>query len=242
MKIIIKEDAAAFDREAALALSRQALLKPDTTFGLATGDTTKNIFTLTAELHRELGVDYSLCKTVNLDEYVGVSGDDKRSCRWRINDTLLDKINIKPENTYVPDGLASPAEKELEVFKGKLELFGGIDLLVLGIGTNGHIGFNEPGTPFDSGLRLAPISEKTRRDKAALFGGEDKVPKFGISMGIRDIMMARTILLVAKGRSKAEVIRRIVNGPMDTDVPATVVRIHPELVILTDKEAASLLG
>ena len=241
MKIIITENAQAFDREGAMLFTRQALKKPDTTFGIATGDTTRNIYALTAGLHKELGIDYSLCKTCNLDEYVGVPADDTRSCRYRIHEVLLNKINIRAENTYVPDGLRDPIERELTVFKEKLERFGGIDLLILGIGTNGHIGFNEPGTPFDSGFRIAPISEKTRRDKAELFGGQDKVPKFGLSMGIRDIMMAQQILLAAKGRSKAEIIRRIVEGPMTPDVPASVVRVHPNLIILADKDAASLL-
>ena len=144
MKIIIKEDSGAFDREGALFMSRQALRKPDTCFGLATGETTRNIYTITAELHKDLNIDYSLCKTCNLDEYVGISGNDRRSCRYRINETLLNKINIKPENTYVPDGLCDPIEKELTVFRERIESFGGIDLLVLGIGNNGHVAFNEP--------------------------------------------------------------------------------------------------
>jgi len=241
MKIIVMETTEAFDRQGALIIMRQALKKPDSTFGLATGDTTRNMYALAAELHRELGVDYSLCKSCNLDEYAGVSAEDKRSCRYRINEVLLDKINIKPENTYVPNGLREPPEEELALFKEKIEKFGGIDLLILGIGTNGHIGFNEPGTPLDSSFRIAPISEKTRKEKAALFGGSELVPKFGISMGIRDIMMAREILLVAKGRAKAEAIRSIVHGPMTVDMPASVVRLHPDLVILIDKDAASLL-
>ena len=241
MKIIITENTEAFDSEGALFFTRQVLKKPDTTFGIATGDTTYNIYALAARLHKELAVDYSHSKTCNLDEYVGVSAKDKWSCRFRIDEVLLEKINIKPENTYVPNGLCDPPERELSIFKEKIESFGGIDLLILGIGVNGHIGFNEPGTLFDSGFHIAPISAETRTAKAALFGGPEKVPKFGISMGIRDIMMAREILLVAKGRSKAEAIRSIVHGPMTTDVPASVVRVHPNLVILIDKDAASLL-
>ena len=241
MKIIIMESAEAFDREGALTITRQALKKPDTTFCVATGDTTHNMYALAAKLHKELGVDYSLCKTCNLDEYAGIAAEDKRSCSYRINEVLLKKINIKPENTYVPSGLSDPPEKELLVFREKIEKFGGIDLLVLGIGANGHIAFNEPGTPFDSVFRVAPISEATRKDKALLFGGFDETPKYGISMGIRDVMMARSIFLAAKGRNKADVIRRIVEGPMAADVPASVVRVHPDLTVLIDKDAASLL-
>jgi len=176
MKIIIADNEQCFDREGALFFTRQALKKPDTTFGIATGDTTRNIYTLAAELYKELKIDYSLCKTCNLDEYAGVSADDKRSCRYRINETLLNKINIKPEYTYVPNGLNDPPQRELEIFREKIESFGGIDLLILGIGINGHIGFNEPGTPFDSSFRLAPLSEDTRKDKTKLFGRLDHVP------------------------------------------------------------------
>jgi glucosamine-6-phosphate deaminase len=241
MKIIVKETAEAFDKEGALLFTRQAIKKPDTTFGIATGETTKNIYHLVTMLHKELNVDYSRCKTCNLDEYIGLAGVDQRSCKYRINEGLLNKINIKPENIYIPDGLCDPPERELDIFREKVEQFGGLDFLILGIGINGHIGFNEPGTPFDSGFRIAPLSEKTRTEKAVFFGGGERMPTHGISMGIRDIMMAKEILLAAKGPSKAEAISRIVKGPMADNVPATVVRVHPNLTILIDKDAASLL-
>ncbi|MDR3173208.1 MAG: glucosamine-6-phosphate deaminase [Treponema sp.] len=221
--------------------TRQAIRKPDTFFALATGDTTKGMYTLAAALHRDLGVDYSSCKTCNLDEYAGLPAEDKHSCRYRINDVLLNRINIKMENTYVPDGLRDPPEKEIEVFRETIERFGGIDLLILGVGNNGHIGFNEPGTPFDSGFRVAPISQNTRKDKSGMFGGSEEVPRFGITMGIRDIMMAREILLLAKGKNKAAVVCQIVRGPLTEDVPATVLRLHPALTIMVDGEAASRL-
>ena len=238
MKIIITENAGSFDREAALFITRQAIKKPDSTFAIATGNTTRNMYILTAELYKELNVDYSLCKTTNLDEYVGIPEEDEKSCRYRIDELLLKKINIKPENTYVPSGMVKPPEKELEHFKKKIEEFGGIDLMILSIGENGHIAFNEPGTPFDSGFRIAPISESTRDAKAGFFGGRDKVPDFGITMGIRDIMMSREILLVAKGRSKARAIQGILNGPITLDLPASILRLHPALTILVDRDAA----
>jgi glucosamine-6-phosphate deaminase len=241
LKLIILETPQSFDREAALLFTRQAIKKPDSFFALATGETTKNMYALIVDLYRNLEVDYSCCKTCNLDEYAGLAIDDKRSCRYRINETLLSKINIRMENTYVPNGLCNPLERELEIFKDTIQRFGGIDLLILGIGNNGHIGFNEPGTSFDSTFRIAPISQNTQRDKSGMFGGVDNVPRFGITMGIRDIMMAREILLLAKGKSKADVIRQIVQGPLTENVPATVVRLHPALTVLADSEAASLL-
>lgn len=242
MKITVCENADVFDRTAALYIISQVLKKPDSTLCLATGNTTLNMYAQTADLQKKLAVDFSCCKTCNLDEYAALAADDPKSCRYRINEILLQKINIKMENTYVPNGLTVPPEKELNAFAEKIDAFGGIDLAVLSIGSNGHIAFNEPGTSFDSDFRIAPISDNTKKDKAVMFGGQDKVPKFGITMGIRNIMMSREILLVAKGKSKAEIIKSIVNGPLTTDVPATVVRLHPNLTVLADKDAASLLG
>ena len=241
MDIIIKENAGDFDREAAMYITRQAVKKRDTAFCLATGDTTFNVYSHVVELFRELKVDYSQCKACNLDEYLGIAPSDERSCYFRIMDSILGKANFKQENIFLPRGDCENPEKELTVFSEKINCFGGIDLLVLGIGSNGHIAFNEPGTPFDSSFRIAPLSEKTRKDKADFFGSLDKVPKFGITMGIKDIMMAKEILLLAKGRAKAEIIKRIIHGPMDSDIPASIVRVHPSLTILLDKMAASLL-
>ena len=241
MRLIITETQNDFHRESAVIVSQQVLRKPDSLIGLATGDTTVGIHQWMIRFHQEMGIDYSQCKTCNLDEYVGVAAEDPCSCRWRINDGLLNHLNIRMENTYVPNGLCAPPEKELDVFKETVEKFGGVDLQILSIGQNGHIAFNEPGTSFDSTYRLAPISQSTFEAKAGLFGGEDKVPRFGISMGIRDVMMAKTILLVASGAHKAEMVRHIMNGPITEDIPATVVRLHPDAVFVVDRAAAGLL-
>lgn len=238
MKLTILDTETDFDREVALRVTRQIIVKPDSLIGIATGNTTLNVFSLMVKLHKELGIDYSKAKTCNLDEYVGIAASDSRSCRYRIDQSLLKHINIKYENTYVPNGLTQPPEAELKTFRETVERFGGIDLQILSIGTNGHIAFNEPGTPFESTYRLAPISENTVEDKKGLFGGRESVPRFGISMGIRDVMAARKILLVAKGKSKAPIIQKILSGVLTTDVPATVVILHPNLEIVIDREAA----
>jgi len=241
MRIIITETVDAFHKEAAVHISRQVLMKPESLIGFATGDTTVGIHEWMIRYHRETGVDYSRSKACILDEYVGVAANDPRGCCWRIKDGLFNHLNILPENIYIPDGMSVPPEKELHVFEKTIKSFGGIDLQVLSIGQNGHIAFNEPGTPFDSSYRLAPISQSTVKAKAKLFGGEDKVPRTGISMGIRDIMMAKMILLVASGSHKSEVIRQIVQGPLTENVPATVLRLHPNVLVIIDKAAASLL-
>ena len=227
-----------FDREVALRVTKQVLLKPDSLIGLATGTTPLNIFDWLIKMHKELGIDYSRAKTCNLDEYVGIAAGDPQSCRYRIDQQLLKKINIKYENTYVPNGMTQPIEAELKTFKEKVESFGGIDLQILSIGTNGHIAFNEPGTPFDTTYRIAPIAQSTIDAKASMFGEPEKVPRFGITMGIRDIMAVRKILLVAKGNNKAPVIKKILNGELTIDVPATVVLLHPNVEIIVDREAA----
>jgi len=237
MKITILENENDFDREAAARVSRQILVKPDSLIGLATGNTTIGIFNWMIKFHKELGIDYSEAKTCNLDEYVGIAPDDKRGCRYRVDQALLNHINIQYKNTYVPDGRNEP-ENELKVFKDTVEKFGGIDLQILSIGTNGHIAFNEPGTPFESTYRIAPISQNTIEDKAGMFGGRESVPRFGLSMGIRDIMVVRKILLVAKGPSKAPVIKKILSGVLTTDVPASVLLLHPCLEIIIDRQAA----
>ena len=241
MQIKITETIESFHKEAAAFISRQVLLKPDSLLGFATGDTTVGIHEWIIRYRNETGVDYSRSKACILDEYAGIAADDPRGCGWRIKDGLLDHLNILPENIYIPNGFSDPPEKELDVFKNAIINFGGIDLQVLSIGQNGHIAFNEPGTSFDSTYRLAPISPSTVKAKANLFGGEDKVPRTGISMGIRDIMMAKRILLVASGSHKSEVIRQIVHGPLTEDVPATVLRLHPDVIVIIDKTAASKL-
>jgi len=241
MQLVIAKTERDFHRDAAARVSRQVLKKPDSLIGLATGGTTLGIHQWMIRFHRELGIDYSQCKTCNLDEYIGVSADDPSSCRYRINNELLNHLNIRPENTYVPDGLCSSPKAELEIFKKTVEGFGGIDLQVLSIGQNGHIAFNEPGTSFDSTYHLAPISKSTVEAKAGLFGGEDRVPKQGISMGIRDIMAAKALLVVASGEHKAEVVQHVINGPITEDIPATIVRLHPYVTIIIDQAAAKLL-
>jgi len=238
MKLTVLESEQDFDREVAARVSKQILVKPDSLIGLATGDTTVNLYNWIVRFHKELGIDYSSAKTCNLDEYVGVAADDKHSCRYRIDESLLKQINIKYENTYVPNGLVEPPELELKVFKETVERFGGIDLQILSIGTNGHIAFNEPGTPFDSTYHITSISESTIEAKSAMFGGREKVPRYGITMGIKDIMAAKKILLVAKGSRKASIIRKTMRGVLTVDVPSSVLLLHPDVELIVDREAA----
>ncbi|MCL2819550.1 MAG: glucosamine-6-phosphate deaminase [Oscillospiraceae bacterium] len=239
MQFIVTQSIEEFNRKAAMQVSKQVIVKPDSTIGLATGNTTKGIHEQVVRQHSELPVDYSLAKTCNLDEYIGAAPDNPASCSYRIQNELLSHINICPENTYIPNGMSSPPELELDVFKNKIKSFGGIDLQVIAIGENGHIAFNEPGTPFESSFHIVPIPQSTAAARAVLFGGEEKVPKFGITVGIRDIMMSKKILLVASGKTKAEMVKNVVNGPVTEDVPASVLRLHPNVIFIVDSEAAA---
>jgi len=241
MQTIISKTEDDFHREAAMLVSQQVLQKPDSVIGLATGNTTKGIHQWMIRFHKELAIDYSMCKTCNLDEYIGVSPDDPGSCCYRIRNELLNHLNILPENTYVPNGLNPSPELELNIFKTKVDDFGGVDLQILAVGQNGHIAFNEPGTPFDCTYSIVPIPQSTVTARAGIFGGEDKVPRFGITMGIGDIMMSKKILLVASGTGKADIVQQALTGPVTEEIPASVLRLHPNVVFIMDKEAATAL-
>lgn len=230
-----------FDRRAAQHIVRTVLRKPDAVLCLATGDTTRLIFDEIVRLKNELDIDFSQVHVLNLDEYVGVSPDDPASCQWRIRDHLHSRLGLRSDQFFVPSAVDMDGEKACCEFKKVLEELGGVDLLLLSVGQNGHIAFNEPGTPFGWGIHIAPISESTKAAKAELFGGKDKVPADGISVGISDVMHMREILFVAKGPHKAEIVDKALNGPITEEVPASVLQMHPNLIVLLDEPAAANL-
>jgi glucosamine-6-phosphate deaminase len=240
--IHIKKLPTEVDRLAAALVSRQVIAKPNCVLGLATGKTTEGLHREMVKGCHSLGIDYSQVATFNLDEYVGLAPDDPTSCRARINQDLLTKINIRLENTFVPDGMAKSLEQECREYERKIARHGGIDLQILSIGENGHIAFNEPGTHFGTKMRIAEISASTVEAKKGLFGTADNVPTHGITMGIRNIMQAKQILLIAKGRHKAEIIQKALFGPITERVPASVLQLHPFLTVVLDAEAAGRLN
>ncbi|MCR2822979.1 glucosamine-6-phosphate deaminase [Lederbergia panacisoli] len=239
MIIHMKTLPAEVDRFAALFVSRMVITKPDLVLGLATGNTTEGLHRELVQLHLNAGIDYSKVSTFNLDEYIGLAPDDPTSCRARINQDLLKQININMKNTFVPDGLADSPEKECEDYEKKITQLGGIDLQILSIGENGHIAFNEPGTPFGTMMRIAEISASTVKAKTELFGSADNVPAQGITMGIRNIMHAKQILLIAKGKHKADIMQQALFGPVTERVPASVLQLHPYLTVVVDADAGS---
>ena len=235
-KTIVSSEA--FDRAAAQILLRQVLRRPDSTLCLATGSTTEGIFAKMAQLKQTLDIDCTRLKCTNMDEYVGVQKEDPASCYYRIVRDLYGLLGLREDQFYVPVAPEPDAQAECRRFNEKIEGFGGIDLMLLSIGGNGHIAFNEPGAPFGSHIRVVELTQSTLCAKADLFGGMGNVPRRGLTLGIADVMAARHILLVAKGAHKADVVRRALEGPVTEDVPASVLQLHPHLDVLLDEAAA----
>jgi glucosamine-6-phosphate deaminase len=192
-------------------------------------------------MYRSDGLDFSEVVTFNLDEYIGLPADNVNSYHYYMHTNLFDHINIKKENIFIPDGMASDIEKECRDFEENIRKKGGIDLQVLGIGNNGHIGFNEPDVEFEATTHMVKLDEETIHANARFFATIDEVPKYAISMGIKTIMHARKILLLANGYSKAESLGKALYGGITPEVPASILQLHPDVTVLVDAECASIL-
>jgi len=219
-------------------LAQQIINKPDSAVCIATGTTTDLIWPEFVRLVKELDIDLSRVFFFNIDEYAGVSPDNPGSCYYRIKRDLYAPLGLGEEQFYVPGAPANDMEEGVIRFQCVLDRLDGIDLMLLTVGGNGHIAFNEPGTPFESALYPAKISQSTVEAKKDMFGGADKVPKYGITMGIRSIMQAKKILFVAKGNHKADIIKKSINGPVTPEVPASVLQLHPFTEVVLDKSAS----
>jgi glucosamine-6-phosphate deaminase len=209
--------------------------------GLATGSSPEGLYKALVEMHKNKELDFSNVSTVNLDEYVGLSGDHDQSYRYFMNTHLFDHVNIDKAKTFVPNGLAQDLEQEGKDYDQRIKDLGGVDLQVLGIGSNGHIGFNEPAEKLVLGTHVEDLTESTIEANSRFFETRDDVPKRAISMGLGTILDAKKIILVASGKSKAEAIASLVDEYITTQVPATLLKLHPDVTVLVDKEAASLL-
>lgn len=239
MNIVVKGSVEEFDRAAAREVAKQVISKPDSVICLATGDTTLGMCAEIVRIYLECGLDFSKVVSFNLDEYVGISVNDPVSCSARITEQLFRHLNIKRENIHFPGSCSDVLLQECALYENKILQAGGIDLEVLSIGKNGHIAFNEPGTPFHTTTRIADISPSTVEAKKSLFGSADNVPKKGITMGLKTIMMADRVLLMAKGKDKAGIIKKALFGPITTSVPASILQLHPRLIVLLDRAAAA---
>jgi len=242
MEIIIKENGQAAGEAAARVVARLVSEKPTAVLGLATGSTPLKLYNELIRLHKEEGLDFSQVITFNLDEYVGLPADHEQSYRRFMNENLFEHINIKMENTHVPDGMAEDIPATCAAYEQAIVDAGGIDLQVLGIGSDGHVGFNEPTSSFSSRTRIKTLTQQTVADNARFFGGdESQVPHHCITMGIGTIMDARMNLMLAFGENKAEAVAATVEGPVAAIMPASVLQHHPSAKVFIDEAAASKL-
>lgn len=239
MKIYMTEDYRTMSRKAANILSAQIILKPNSVLGLATGSSPVGMYHQLIEWYKKDDLDFSEIKTVNLDEYVGLEPTHEQSYRYFMQHHLFDHVNINPANTNVPDGLAADPQAECQWYNKVIRDMGGIDIQVLGIGHNGHIGFNEPGHAFEQETHVVDLSERTIQANARFFASPDDVPRQAMTMGIKSIMMARKILLMVSGEDKADAVKAAFTGPVTPQVPASILQLHPYVTLVADKAAMS---
>lgn len=213
--------------------------KSHAVLGLATGSTPVLLYRELIRLHREERLDFSGVTSFNLDEYLGLGPDHPASYRRFMEENLFQHINIAPEKTHIPNGLATDVPAACATYEEEIQRAGGIDLQILGIGGDGHIGFNEPGSSLSSRTRIKTLTDRTRRDNAQFFEKPGDIPWHVITMGVGTIMDAREILLLAFGKGKAAPIAAAVEGPVTASVPASILQFHPKATILLDEEAAS---
>ncbi|MFT4144214.1 MAG: glucosamine-6-phosphate deaminase [Mobilitalea sp.] len=241
MRIYKATDYNDMSRKAANIISAQIILKPDCVLGLATGSSPIGIYKQLIEWYHKGDLNFSEVKTVNLDEYKGVSDDNPQSYHYFMNHNFFQHINIDTKNTNLPNGLALDAEKECERFNEVITQLGGIDLQLLGIGHNGHIGFNEPGESFEKGTHCVELTLSTLEANSRLFGEGEQMPTHAYTMGIKTIMLAKKILLVVSGEEKAEILAKALTGPITPSVPASILQLHPDFTVVVDEEAAKYL-
>lgn len=241
MRIIIEDSYESMSKKAALMVAGQILLKPDTILGLATGSTPIGMYKELVRMHKEEDLDFSNVVTFNLDEYVGLDKNDKNSYHYYMFQNFFNHINIKKENIYIPDGMAQDLEEECKRYERIIEEKGGIDLQILGIGKNGHIGFNEPDLKFEATTHVVKLDEETIMANSRFFNSINEVPSFAISMGIKTIMHSKKIILLASGEEKAEAIYKAIYGPIVPKHPASVLQLHPDVTFILDKDAAKFI-
>lgn len=241
MKLIEAKDYKEMSMLASRIISEQVRSKKDSVLGLATGGTVLGTYQQLILDHQDNGTDYSEVRTFNLDEYAGLHKDDENSYHTYMKKHFFDSVNVSAANTNLPDGEASDLEKECGDYDRLISESGGIDLQLLGIGQNGHIGFNEPGSSFDSNTHLVKLAQSTREANARYFDRIEDVPKHAVTMGIASIMRSKKILLLASGVQKAAILNDLFHADVSEDIPATVLRNHPNAVIIADREALSKL-
>lgn len=241
MRILKAKDYNDLSRKAAGVISAQVILKPDCVLGLATGSTPIGTYKQLIEWYNKGDLDFSGIKSVNLDEYRGLTRDNDQSYYYFMYNNLFKYINVNMDSTNVPDGTEPDSEKECARYENVIEACGGIDLQLLGLGHNGHIGFNEPAADFAKTTHCVDLTESTIEANKRFFASVDDVPKQAYTMGIGTIMKARKILLVVSGAEKAQILHDVLCGPVTPEVPASVLQLHNDVVVVADEAALSKL-
>ena len=241
MELIIQRDKEAAALLAARIVANEVRTNPRAVLGLATGSTMEAVYRHLVRMHRDQTLDFSQCSTFNLDEYVGLAAADSNSYRYFMNKHLFMQVNIKLENTHLPDGRAADLGAECRHYEGLIAKAGGIDLQLLGIGKSGHIGFNEPLSALRSRTREKALTPTTIKQNAPFFGGEDKMPRRAITMGVGTILDAKRCLLLATGEEKAGIIAQAVEGPITSMVSASALQLHQRATVIVDEAAATQL-
>ncbi|HCG76967.1 MAG: glucosamine-6-phosphate deaminase [bacterium (Candidatus Ratteibacteria) CG_4_10_14_3_um_filter_41_18] len=241
MEVIIKKNYDEMSKEAAKVVKKRILKKLNLVLGLATGSTPLGLYQELVRMHKEEDLSFKKVKTFNLDEYYGLDPDHPQSYRYFMNANLFSQIDIDLANTHVPDGLAKDIGKYCLEYEEEIEKYGGIDLQVLGIGSDGHIGFNEPGSSLGSRTRIKTLNEQTVADNSRFFKNIDEVPKYAITMGVGTIIDAKEIILLASGKNKSRVVAQAIEGPVTSQITASMLQVHPKVMVILDEDAASLL-
>jgi len=241
MKIIIKKNYKELSKEAAEIVKEAIEKKPNLVLGLASGSTPEGCYRELVRLHQEERLDFSQVICFSLDEYLELPFNNPNSYYYFYRKNLFEHINIQFRNIHLPDGLAENPTQFSAEYEKKIKEVGGIDLQLLGIGRDGHIGFNEPGTPLNARTHLAKLADQTREDNARFFGKKEKVPKFVITMGPQTIMEAKKILFLASGEQKTEVVAKALEGSITSQVTASILQKHPKVIAILDETAASKL-
>lgn len=232
MRFVTVDSYEKMSRDAANIISAQVIIKPNSVLGLATGSSPIGTYKQLIEWYNKGDVDFSEVVSVNLDEYVGLDGENDQSYRYFMNHNLFDHINIKKENTFVPNGCAEDLLAEGEAYDAKIKELGGIDLQLLGIGLDGHIGFNEPDDYFVKNTHVVDLHESTINANARFFSSIDEVPTKAITMGMVSIMQAKKILLIANGANKKDILEKAFFGPITPQIPASILQLHPDITVI----------
>tara|TARA_B100000676_G_C18007793_1_gene804823 strand:+ start:118 stop:900 length:783 start_codon:yes stop_codon:yes gene_type:complete len=241
MEVVILKSAGDANRVAGTLVGNAVRNNPELVLGLATGSTPIGLYEDLVRQHKNEGLDFGRVKTFNLDEYAGLAADHEQSYRHFMRAHLFDHINVVRENVHIPDGLAADIPQHCKEYEEAILAAGGIDLQILGIGANGHIGFNEPTSSLVSRTRIKSLTKHTIQENARFFGGPESVPRHVITMGIGTIMEARQVILMAFGEKKARAIADMIEGPLAAYVPASMLQMHPNTKVFLDEKAATEL-